>query len=332
MAELHTKYLGLNLRNPIVIGSSGLTFSLDSIKKMEENGAGAVVLKSLFEEQILLEIDQSLQEAAKNDMIYDTYSETLDYIDMHIKEKELGDYLDLIRTIKSNVMIPVIASVNCVTSHEWTSFAKKIEEAGADALELNIFVMPFNFDKSCEDNEHIYYEILEEVRKQVNIPVSVKISPYFSNLGQVIRNLSDKGADGIVLFNRFAGPDIDVDKMTVTVANRFSSPADITNTLRWIAVSAKRVSCDLAASTGVHDGNAVIKLLLAGATVTEVTSAIYQHGPEYIPTMLNRLSDWMDSKGFNYIEQFRGKLSQASSENPDAYERLQFMKYFSEIK
>ncbi len=332
MAELHTKYLGLSLRNPIVIGSSGLTSTVDSVKKLEENGAAAVVLKSLFEEQILLEAEHNLKEAAQDNMIYDAYSETLDYIDMHIKEQELGNYLNLIRTLKSEVMIPVIASVNCVTSQEWTSFARKIEEAGADALELNIFVMPFNFDKSCNDNEQIYYDILQEVKKQVSIPVSVKISPYFSNLGQIIRNLSGKGADGIVLFNRFAGPDIDVENMKVTVANRFSSPSDLTNTLRWVAVSAQRVNSDLAASTGVHDGDAVIKLLLAGATVAEVTSAIYQHGPEYIPTMLNRLSQWMENKGFNYIDQFRGKLSQASSENPDAYERLQFMKYFSEIK
>ncbi len=332
MAELQTKYLGMSLRNPLVVGSSGLTFSLDSIKKLEDNGAGAVVLKSLFEEQILLETEHSLREAARDNLIYDAYSETMDYLDLHIKEKVLGDYLDLIRTLKSNILIPVIASVNCVTAHEWTAFAKKIEEAGADALELNIFVMPFNFDKSCTDNEQIYYDILEEVKKQVSIPVSVKISPYFSNLGHVIKNLSDKGADGIVLFNRFAGPDIDVENMKVTIANRFSSPGDLVNTLRWIAVSSKRVSGDLAASTGVHDGEAIIKLLLAGATVTEVTSAIYQLGPESIPHMLNRLSDWMDSKGFNYIDQFRGKLSQASSENPDAYERLQFMKYFSEIK
>ncbi|MCD6202681.1 MAG: dihydroorotate dehydrogenase-like protein [Bacteroidales bacterium] len=332
MAELQIKYLGLNLRNPIVIGSSGLTSSVDSVKNLEENGAGAVVLKSLFEEQILLEAEQNLREAAQDNMIYDAYSETLDYIDMHIKEQALGNYLDLIRILKSRVMIPVIASVNCVTSQEWTAFARKIEEAGADALELNIFVMPFNFDKSCGENEQIYYDILQEVKKQVRIPVSVKISPYFSNLGQIIRNLSEKGADGIVLFNRFAGPDIDVEKMKITVANRFSSPTDLTNTLRWVAVSARRVSCDLAASTGVHDGDAVIKMLLAGATVTEVTSAIYQHGPEFIPTMLNRLSLWMEKKGFNYIDQFRGKLSQASSENPDAYERLQFMKYFSEIK
>ncbi len=332
MAELHTKYLGLSLRNPVVIGSSGLTFSLESIKKMEENGAAAVVLKSLFEEQILLEAEESMREAAKDNMIYDAYSETLDYIDLHVKEKELGNYLDLIRTLKSNILIPVIASVNCVSSHEWTSFARKIEEAGADALELNIFVMPFNFDKSCTENEQIYYDILREVKKQVSIPVSVKISPFFSNLGQVIRNLSEQGADGIVLFNRFAGPDIDLENMTVTVADRFSSPGDITNTLRWIAVSAKRVSCDLAASTGVHDGDAVIKLLLAGATITEVTSAIYRHGPEYIPVLLNRLIEWMEQKGYNYLDQFRGKLSQASSDNPDAFERLQFMKYFSEIR
>jgi len=332
MADLSTKYLGLTLRNPIVIGSSGLTNSVKDIVTLEQNGAGAVVLKSIFEEQILLEADWRMKKAEEDGLLYTEYSETLDYIDVHIKEKELTSYLDLIREAKSKVMIPVIASVNAISSLEWISFAKQIEEAGADALELNIFVMPFGFDKTCTDNEQTYYNIVKKVKSIVNIPVSVKISPYFSNLGNVIMKLEENGADGVVLFNRFASPDIDINKLRVTSADVLSTPPEMANTLRWVAIMANRVNMNLAASTGVHDGEAVIKQLLAGATIAQVTSAIYKNGTEYISKITNFLSDWMDDKGFNYVDQFRGRLSQASTENAEVYERMQFMRYFSEIK
>lgn len=331
MADLSTKYLGLTLSNPIVVGSCGLTSTVKDIKELEKNGAGAVVLKSLFEEQILREADYRMKMAEQDDMMYARYSETFDYIDVHIKEKELSDYLGLIKDLKKEVLIPIIASVNCVTSQEWPIFARQIEAAGADALELNIFIMPFSMEHDAVDTEATYYRILEKVKKEVKIPVAVKISPYFINLGQVIKNLAAKGADAVVLFNRFSSPDIDLDAMKVINANKFSSPNEMNNTLRWIAIMAKRVGCSLAASTGIHDGNSVIKMLLAGATVTQVTSAIYKHGPEYLLGMRNRLEDWMDEKGFNYIDQFRGRLSQEKSENPEIFERLQFMKYFSEI-
>jgi len=332
MAELNTKYLGLSLSNPIVIGSSGLTGSVKEIVELAENGAGAVVLKSIFEEQIMLEADYRMKKAEENGLLYTEYSETLDYIDVHLKEKHLGGYLEMIREVKSKVMIPVIASINAISSLEWITFAKQIEQAGADALELNIFVMPFNLEKSCNDNEETYYNVLRKIKSVVTIPVSVKISPYFANLGSVILNLEKNGADGIVMFNRFSSPDIDINSMKVTHADRLSQANEMYNSLRWIAIMANRVNVDLAASTGIHDGEAVIKQLLAGATVTQITSAIYKHGAGYIPTMLNFVKDWMEEHGFNYIEQFRGKLSQSASQNPEAYERVQFMKYFSEIK
>ena len=332
MADLSTKYLGLTLRNPIVIGSSGLTNSVKEIVEMDKNGAGAVVLKSIFEEQILLEAEHSIKEAVAHDMMYADFSETLDYIDVHIREKELGNYLAFIREVKSKVEMPVIASINAVTTHEWTAFAKRIEEAGADAIELNIFIMPFNLDKGCKENEQAYYDILKKVKSQVSIPVSVKISPYFSNLGQVVKNLEANGADGVVLFNRFSTPDIDIQDMKVTHGDILSHASDMANSLRWIAILAKRVNLSLAASTGVHDGEAVVKQLLAGATVTQLTSAIYKHGPSYILDVVKFVNDWMESKGFNYIDQVRGKLSQETTENPNAYERMQFMKYFSDIK
>ncbi len=332
MADLTTKYLGLTLKNPLVVASSGLTNQVDDILKLEQNGASAVVLKSIFEEQILLEADHRIRKAEADGMIYSDYSETLDYIDEHIKEKELSSYIDLIQEVKSKVSIPVIASVNCVTAMEWTTFARQIEKAGADALELNIFVMPFNFDKACNDNEQIYYDIIRTVKKKTDIPVAVKISPYFANLGSVIMNLEEHGADAVVMFNRFSSPDIDINNLKVTAADVLSQPNEMANTLRWVAIMGKRLKADIAASTGIHDGEAVIKQLLAGATVTQMASALYKNGPEYLIQVLNFIHEWMEGRGYNYIDQFRGRLSQSVTEHPEIYERMQFMRYFSEIK
>jgi len=332
MADLTTKYLGLTLRNPVIIASSGLTDSFEKIAELERNGAGAVVLKSLFEEQIILEADNNLKEAKRNKLIYDEFSETLDYIDVHIREKELGKYLDIIKQVKKDLTIPLIASVNCVSDIGWTGFARQIEKAGADALELNIFIMPFGFDDNCEEREQKYYKILRKVKQGINIPVAVKISPYFANLGKVIMNLETEGANGVVLFNRFASPDIDIENTRVITADTFSNPVEMYNSLRWVAILANRVKMDIAASTGVHDGKAVIKQILAGASVVQVASSLYINGISHITEMLNYIESWMDKKGYNYIDQFKGKLSQEKHSHPDVYERLQFMKYFSKIK
>jgi dihydroorotate dehydrogenase (fumarate) len=290
------------------------------------------VLKSLFEEQIMLEADHSLKKAQEDGMIYSEYSETLDYIDVHVKEKELGNYIQLISEAKNKVSIPIIASINAISDMEWTSFAKQIEDAGADALELNIFVMPFNIDNDCDTNEKMYYNIVRKVKSIISIPVAVKLSPYFANLGKVIARIEETGANGVVLFNRFSNPDIDIDNERTTVADIYSLPTDIATSLRWIAIMAKHVKFDLAASTGIHDGAAVIKQLLAGAKVTQVTSAIYKKGPEIIVEMLSFVHDWMEQKGYNYVDQFRGKLSQAETSDINVYERIQFMKYFSDYK
>jgi len=332
MPDLSTKYLGLTLRNPIVVGSSGLTDSVEKIVELDKNGVGAVVLKSLFEEQIMLEANHSIKKAQEDGMIYSDYSETLDYIDIHVKEKELSNCIQLIRDAKVKVSIPIIASINAISDMEWTGFAKQIEDAGADAIELNIFVMPFNMDNDCDANENMYYKIVNRVKSVVNIPVSVKISPFFANLGKVVANLEKNGADGVVMFNKFSSPDINIEDEKVSHAEVFSTPTDIATSLRWIAIMAKRVSLDLAASTGIHDGEAVIKQLLVGAKVTQVTSAIYKHGPETIVDMLSFINDWMEKKGYNYVDQFRSKLSQAENANHNVYERIQFMKYFSEYK
>jgi dihydroorotate dehydrogenase (fumarate) len=332
MVDLTTKYLGITLTNPIIIGSSGLTDSTEKIKELEKNGAGAVVLKSLFEEEILLEAEYKYMKAKEDSIMYAQFSETMDYIDLHIKNNRVSDYIALIKDLKREILIPVIASINCVTSQEWPAFAKQIEAAGADALELNVFTMPSDFERSSQDIENLYFDIVKKIKSLIQIPVAIKLSPYFTGLGHMLQKLSASGVDGMVLFNRFYSPDFDINKLEVHEANKFSTPEELANTLRWIAIMSRRVKCDLAASTGIHDGKALIKQLLAGANAVQISSVIYKKGAGHISIMLEELQKWMESKQYNYIDQFRGKLSQNASQNPSVFERMQFMKYFSEIQ
>jgi len=326
MVDLKTNYLGLSLRNPIIVGSSGLTDSVEKLKKLQENGAGAVVLKSIFEEEITLEYEKILAEEAPKRY----KDEFLDYLDYRIKEQNISKYVELVSGAKKNLEIPVIASVNCASKHEWTNFAKEFEDAGADALEVNLFVLPSNLNNSPSDNEKLYFEIIERLKERIKIPIALKISYYFSNLALMISKLSESGIAGLVLFNRFYSPDFDIEKMDVTSGNVLSHADEMAISLRWIAIMANRVKCDLAASTGIHDGEAVIKQLLAGANAVQVVSSIYNNGPEKIQNMLKDVKKWMISKEFNSIEDFRGKMSQSEIGNPSVFERVQFMKYFSD--
>ncbi len=324
MVDLSTEYLGMKLKNPVIAGSSGLTNSVKSIKELEENGAAAVVLKSIFEEEIAFEYEDILKEAESKGYNLDQF----DYYDYKIKEDNIDKYTTLINESKKNVSIPVIASVNCVYSHEWLAFASQLEKAGADALELNMFFLPSDFERTSEEKEKAYFQIIEQVQKAVNLPIALKISYYFSNLGPMIQKLSNTGISGLVLFNRFFSPDFDIDKFEVKSSNIFSAPSDLSISLRWIAIMAARVNCDLAASTGVHDGVALIKQLLAGADAVQVASTLYENGKGRISEMLKTLEEWMAGKGYGNLSDFRGKMSQAKSSNPAAYERVQFMKYF----
>lgn len=329
MANLGTKYMGLNLRNPIIVGSSGLTNSIDNIVKIEEHGAGAVVLKSLFEEQIRYEVSKAL---TADDESFSDYPEAADYISNYSKNHKINGYLDLIRDAKKAVSIPVIASINCVSATEWISFARQIQDAGADALELNVFILPSDPNHSAEDNEKVYFKLVESVLKQVTIPVSLKISYYFSGLSKFTRQLSWTGIKGLVLFNRFFSPDIDIDNFKVVSTNVFSAPEELSISLRWVAMLSDLLHCDISASTGVHDSKAVIKQLLAGATTVQVTSVLYKEGFGRISIMLKELEQWMDLHHFSTIDDFRGKLSYKASDNPAAYERVQFMKHFAGIE
>lgn len=322
--DITTTYLGLKLDSPVIAGSSGLTGSIDKIASMAQHGAGAVVLKSIFEEEIYFEQEDILKEAEADGVNLDQF----DYYDFHLKGQKLDRYVTLVEGAKKAVDIPVIASINCLYSHEWTAFAKRIEAAGADALELNMFFLPSDFDRSAREQEAAYFEIIEKILAAVSIPVALKISYYFSSLGPMIQRLSGTGVAGLVLFNRFFSPDIDIDTFKVKPSFVFSSPAELALSLRWIAIMAQKVDCDLASSTGVHDGPALIKQLLAGAKAVQTVSSLYKKGPAHIATMLDSLKTWMQGHDFTSLDDFRGRMSQEASSNPAIYERTQFMRYF----
>jgi len=322
MADLSTDFVGLKLRNPLIVSSSGLTDSVEKIQKLEKAGAGAVVLKSLFEEQILFEAGH-LSESSD-------YPEADDYIQNYTRSNSVDKYLDLIEQASSAVSIPVIASINCVSASEWTDFALKIEEAGAAALELNVYFLPTGKDASSQVYEKLYLDIAEKVKCRVNIPVIMKLGMHFTHLVSLVDLLYHRGVDGVVLFNRFYSPDINTRDLKMTSSEVFSSPADLRFSLRWVAiVSAMVDTIHLAGSTGVHDGQAIVKQILAGARAVQVCSAIYKHGPGIIPTMLDDLSNWMDQKDFSRLDTFRGNMNYKNLPEPQVYERSQFMKYFS---
>jgi dihydroorotate dehydrogenase (fumarate) len=329
MSSLTTTYMGLTLKNPIIAASSGLTNSIENIKAIEANGAGAVVLKSLFEEEIIMETKDNMNKMQASGFIY---PETLDYFDFDDMEDPVANFLKLISDAKKSVSIPIIASVNCVTADKWPDFAKRIQDAGADAIELNIFALPSDFHRTAEQNEQLYFDIISRVTSIVKIPVSVKISPYNASLGSFIKRLGETPIKSIVLFNRFYNPDFDIYTLDYTAGTVFSTPAEFAMPLRWIAIMADRTECDLAASTGVHDGNTVVKALLAGASVTQIASTLYKNGFEHIQLMIRQIEDWMKEKGYKSIADFKGKLSQEKGHDPAAFERVQFMKHFKDLK
>lgn len=344
MADLSTNYLGLKLKNPLIVGSSGMTGTVAGVKHAAENGAGAVVLKSIFEEQILHETEDYINDSAKengnsfhkgyqsvlSEREYD-YEEAYSYLADHAKDLTLRKYLSFVAEAKKAVDIPVIASINCTTAYDWHYFARRIEEAGADALELNVYVLPSNTTKNSIENEKVYFDIIEAVLKQVSIPVSLKMGYYFSGLATTAIELSKTGIGGLVLFNRPFHPDIDIDKLETHAKYMLSDPAEYSHVLRWMALLSGRVECPLVATTGIHTAETAIKLLLAGATAFEVVSAIYKHHYPVITEILSGIELWMDKKGYKTIDEFRAKMNQHSIKNPAEFERVQFMRLYSEI-
>jgi len=342
--DLTTNYMGLTLNCPLIASSSGLTNDIQRIQQMEGKGIGAVVLKSIFEEQILAETDKLIQNnesekmqtfsSAFSNIIQSKsyqYEEAYAYISNFAREQTLADYLTFIKEVKKTVNIPVIASINCVSAYNWYYFARRIEEAGADAIELNIYLLPTQLQTNGSSYEKIYFEIIKAVRRQVSIPVALKLGFYFSGLSKTIIELSNSGINALVLFNRPYTPDIDIDKFEITATNIYSSEHDYAHTMRWLAILSGRLGCDLAAATGVHDYKSAIKQLLAGADAIQIASVLYEKGLDSIPEILNGIKSWMEIKNFSKISDFKGKMNQINIENPASYERVQFMKLYSKI-
>ncbi len=320
--SLETDYLGLKLKSPLIVSSSGLTSSVDNIRKFEDLGAGAVVLKSLFEEQIQFEAGKFVEDVL--------YPEAHDYITGYAKNNALDEYLKLIEEAKRAVKIPVMASINCMTVSEWVSFARDIESAGADALELNIFFVASHKEQSAEKYENLYNELVVKIKRVTSLPLSLKIGYHFTNLPGFVNNLYVRGVQGVVLFNRFYEPDIDIEHLKLTSAGVFSSPADIRQSLRWVGIVSGQVEkIDIAASTGIHDGNAVIKQILAGAKAVQLCSVLYKKGNDQLKVIFDELENWMNRKGYKSLSEFRGILNYNKIPDPSLYERSQFMKYFS---
>jgi len=322
--DLTTRYLGLELKNPLVVAACPLTGQVESLRRLEEAGAAAVVLPSLFEEQIEhdeMAIHRFYESGSES------FPEALSYFpDLDDYNTGPDEYLRLISAAKRAVSVPVIASLNGSSPGGWVRHAKQFQEAGADALELNIYFVCTEPYITAEQLESRYVELVAAVRAVVSIPLAVKISPFFSSLPNMVMRLKCAGADGLVLFNRFLQPDIDLETLRVTPKLTLSTSDELRLPLRWIAILRAYFDISLAATTGVHTAADVIKLLLTGADVTMVASALYRHGPEHIRTLLDGVRDWLEAKEYRSVAQMKGSLSQVNSPDPAAFERANYIK------
>lgn len=321
--NLSTTYLGMPLRTPLVPSASPLTQYPDNIKRMEDAGASAIVFHSLFEEQIRLERYELFQHFSEGT---ESYPEALSYAPEPVDFKVGPEsYLDHIAQAKAEVGIPIIGSLNGSTRGGWTHYARLIQQAGADALELNIYWIPTDFDLSAQEIERTYLEILRDVKSVVSIPVAVKLSPFFTNLGQMARRLEGTGANGLVLFNRFYQPDIDTETLDVAPNLLLSTPMAMRLPLTWIAILAGRIPISLAATSGIHRATDVAKMLLVGADVTMLCSVLLRRGIPHLSVIEQELREWMERHEYESVEQLKGSLSQKKCPNPSAFERAHYL-------
>ena len=329
--DLSTTYMGLKLRTPLVPSAAApLTEEVDSIKRMEDAGAAAVVLYSLFEEQLRIErlnMHQALTEGTES------FAESLTYFPEPADFKVGPEsYLENIRKAKEAVRIPIIASLNGSSPGGWTDYAKQMQQAGADAIELNIYYIPADMDLSAADVEQTYLDILKAVKAAVTIPVAVKLSPFFSNMANMAKRLDAAGANGLVLFNRFYQPDIHLETLEVEPNILLSTPMAMRLPLRWIALLHKRIKADLAATSGIHRASDVIKMLMVGASTTQLCSVLLRHGITKLTAIERELCEWMEQHEYESVTQLQGSLSQINCPNPAAFERAQYMKAISTYK
>ncbi len=329
--DLSTKYLGLNLKNPVVPSASPLSNNIDTVKKLEDAGAAAVVMYSLFEEQITHEsneLDTFLTHGSES------FSEALSYFPQpeEFNNLDAEEYLEQVARLKSAVDIPIIGSLNGVSPGGWMKYAKKIEEAGADALELNVYYIPTDPNMTSQQVEDIYLDNLKTVKNSVKIPVAIKLSPYFSAFANMASRLDKAGADGLVLFNRFYQPDIDLEALEVVPNLIFSTSHEMRLPLRWLAILHGKIKASLAATTGIHDAKDVLKMVMAGADVTMMASILLKDGVGEISKILTDLERWMEEHEYKSISQMKGSMSYKNVAEPAAYERANYMKTLQSIK
>ena len=322
-----TKYLGLELKSPIVVGSCGLTADVDKMVQMEQAGAGAVVVKSVFEEQIIHDIKRNTHMVAPTD----SYGDSYEYIAQHVADDSLERHFNMMREAKRRLSIPVIGSINCFSYENWLTYAQKFQDTGCDALELNMAILPYETTLSSDDVERTYNQIINTLRKSVSIPISIKVGTYFTDMAKQMQQLSWMGIQGVTMFNKNVEVDIDIENETLKNATCLSNPEDIYKTLRWVAILSKKMRCDLSATTGVYTSADVVKMLLAGATTVQVVSCLYKNGIDTLRELNDGLKAWMERKGYDKLSDFRGKLSVMPTDKAAVAMRTQFMKYFAEI-
>jgi dihydroorotate dehydrogenase (fumarate) len=328
--KMHTSYMGMDLTSPVVVSACTLSEQTENIKKMEDYGAGAVVMFSLFEEQIRKE------ELKFSKIISSTsysFPEAMDYFP-DVDDYNIGsdEYLENIRVAKEKTDIPIIGSLNGITTEGWIDYSKLIEQAGADALEVNIFFIPGDITMSSSEVEHRYLNIIEAIKQSIKIPVAVKLNPYFSATGNMAMRMKNSGADALVLFNRFYQPDFDINELVIKTDLHYSESSEIRLPLLWIALLYGKVNLSLAATTGVQTAVEVIKYILAGADVVMTASSLYKNGIGYLKTMNKDLQDWMYMMGFDNINAFKGIMSQKNISDPTAYERANYIKILEGVK
>lgn len=318
MSKLHTSYLGLKLKNPLIISSSSLTAQSDSIEKLAKAGAAAVVLKSLFEEQIQAETNEM------GDTL--SHAEAYDYIEQMGMSLGPAQYLDLVRETKQKVDIPVIASLNCVDGKWWKEYAVQLDSAGADALEVNLSLMPRRFNQKADDLEKELIRSVETIRKHSSLPLAIKLGPYFTSLPEFATRLQKAGADALVLFNRFYQFDFDLSTGQPKGRVSLSSPEDYHQALRWISILFDRAGVELAASTGVHSAETALKLIAAGADAVQLCSVVYRNNTQVVESILQDMEVQLDGLGVSSIQELKGRYAQKKSDKPESYERLQYIK------
>ncbi|MEW5797648.1 MAG: dihydroorotate dehydrogenase-like protein [Bacteroidota bacterium] len=322
--DLSTTYLGLKLKNPIVPSASPMSRSVGNVKLMEDYGASAIVMYSIFEEQIRHETKELYHHLTYH---AESFAEATSFFpEPHEYHTGPEEYLEHIHKLKQSVGIPIIGSINGVTDGGWVEYAKKIEQAGADALELNVYYIPTDVNLSSDDIEQTYFDIVKNIRNQIKIPVAVKLSPFFTSIPHVAKRLDHMGVNGLVLFNRFYQPDINLDTLNIEPGVLLSTSDSLRLPLRWIAILHKKIKADLAATTGVHTSDDVLKLIMAGANVTMMCSALLRYGPRKIREVLTGVQQWMVEHEYSSISDMRGSMSHQSVADPSSFERANYMK------